>query len=43
MFYFMEAAHESTRQGGKPVASDSLKQTTEDQAKERLKELGVNL
>jgi hypothetical protein len=43
MFYFMEAAHESTRQGGKPVAIESLKQSTEDQAKKRLKELGVDL
>lgn len=43
MFYFMEAAHESTQQGGKPVAIESLKQATENHAKERLKELGVNL
>jgi hypothetical protein len=43
MFYFMEAAHESTRQGGKPVEIESLKRTTEEQAKKRLKELGVDL
>lgn len=43
MFYFMEAAHESTRQEGMPVAIESLKQTTEEQAKKRLKELGVDL
>jgi len=43
MFYFMEAAHESTRQGGKPVEIESLKPTTEEQAKKRLKELGVDL